>query len=636
MGQKTKTAAAVRPVAAPAATDALRRAVVETVEARTLMCSIPHGPQTQGTAVPWLSAPLMASAVTVPESTDTPAAAAPVVGEAARVLAPVGTAALRINAGGPAYTDSQGRAWKADDGFVGGTGTSSSVAIANTVDDALYAARRYGAFNYNIPVSAPGTYTVKLHFADPLYTTPGKRKFAVKLEGATVLNYFDVAAAGGGKAALVKTLTANVTDGTLNLAFLKQVENPIVSAIEVIPPSGAVGTVSSLSLIDARTDAVLGAFAGGATLDVGGGNQYSVRADVSGAVKSVRFLLDGQPIRVESTAPYAVAGDSGTGDYAPWTVAAGQHTLTAVPYSGTGATGTAGAPVSVTFTVTGTPPQTGDTFTAINWATKASSPIVRAEALKATHDGKLYVFGGFSGTLGPVVRSDVYDPAANTWSRIRDLPQRLTHVGVTQTDTDVYFVGGYVGLAGQTGYGQTYGSNKVWRYNFATDTYTAMPNLPKALAGGGAVVIDNKLYYFGGQDSTRGDINIHLVLDLANPAGGWKALANIPHGRSHMGAVAFGGKIYTIAGQIGNDAGLTTLNYVEVYDPATNAWSTRTAIPRAMSHIYSGTFVMGDRIIVMGGESAHGAQIRDAWAYTPATNTWVALTSLPAARFSGV
>ena len=57
----------------------------------------------------------------------------------------------------------------------------------------------------------------------------------------------------------------------------------------------------------------------------------------------------------------------------------------------------------------------------------APSPIIRAEALRAVVDDKLYVFGGFMGNDGPVKRSDVYNPATNTWTQIADLPTRLTH-----------------------------------------------------------------------------------------------------------------------------------------------------------------------------------------------------------------
>jgi N-acetylneuraminic acid mutarotase len=72
-----------------------------------------------------------------------------------------------------------------------------------------------------------------------------------------------------------------------------------------------------------------------------------------------------------------------------------------------------------------------------------------------------------------------------------------------------------------------------------------------------------------------------------------------------------------------------------VYDPATNAWTTKTQIPKPVSHVTSATFVMGGRILVMGGESAHNAQVRDVFAYNPATDGWTPLTPLPAARFSG-
>ena len=360
-------------------------------------------------------------------------------------------------------------------------------------------------------------------------------------------------------------------------------------------------------------------------------------------MKSVKFLLDGKQIRVENAAPLAVAGDNGSDFYA-WSVPAGSHTLSVVPYSGGGATGTAGAAYSVNFTVTsGTPtptppptPPSASSFTKLTYVNKAGNPIIRSESLSATYQGRLYTFGGFSGSLGPVMTSHYYTPATNSWIQIRDLPQRLTHVGVAQTETDVYFVGGYVGLPGKNGYGQTFGSARVWKYNFAANTYTELKSLPRALAGGGAAIVDGKLHYFGGQEKDRSDTTVHLVLDLANQSAGWKSAAAIPHGRSHMGSVVLGGKIYTVAGQIGNDGGLTTLAYVEVYDPATNAWKSLAPIPRAISHIASATFVMDGRIIVMGGETGHEVQSREVYAYTPGTNRWQALSSLPAPRFSGV
>src|SRR5262249_25200550 len=45
---------------------------------------------------------------------------------------------IRVNAGGPAYTDSAGRLWSADNGYNTGATTSFTDHIANTTDDPLY------------------------------------------------------------------------------------------------------------------------------------------------------------------------------------------------------------------------------------------------------------------------------------------------------------------------------------------------------------------------------------------------------------------------------------------------------------------------------------------------------------------
>jgi len=65
---------------------------------------------------------------------------------------------------------------------------------------------------------------------------------------------------------------------------------------------------------------------------------------------SVQFNLNGTK-RTENVAPYAWWGDT-NGDYNAWTPAAGSYTLTGTPYSQSGASGTAGTPLTVHFTVT--------------------------------------------------------------------------------------------------------------------------------------------------------------------------------------------------------------------------------------------------------------------------------------------
>lgn len=117
-------------------------------------------------------------------------------------------------------------------------------------------------------------------------------------------------------------------------------------------------TVTGLTLINADTDLAIGPLVGGQTIDLASVRNLNVRADVNSLALSVQFGYDGGVYRTESTAPFAFAGDS-AGDYYVWTPTVGSHTITATPYSATGATGTAGAAYSVNFTVTDSAPVTG-------------------------------------------------------------------------------------------------------------------------------------------------------------------------------------------------------------------------------------------------------------------------------------
>lgn len=115
--------------------------------------------------------------------------------------------------------------------------------------------------------------------------------------------------------------------------------------------------VKRLTLIDADTDRPVAGFDPlpcGARLDLGTlpTPRLNIRADTSPAtVGSVGFRLDGTTVRLENGAPYALAGDDGGGDYYPWTPGGGLHVVSVTPYSGARGGGTAGPPLTVTFTV---------------------------------------------------------------------------------------------------------------------------------------------------------------------------------------------------------------------------------------------------------------------------------------------
>lgn len=115
--------------------------------------------------------------------------------------------------------------------------------------------------------------------------------------------------------------------------------------------------VTSLSLVNASTGQPIAGhenITASKTIDFASlpTRNLSIRANTASGVKSVRFSLPGVTNRVESIKPFSLLGDN-NGTYTPWTPSAGSYALTTTGYSGTGATGTAGAALAVTLTFTG-------------------------------------------------------------------------------------------------------------------------------------------------------------------------------------------------------------------------------------------------------------------------------------------
>jgi hypothetical protein len=144
---------------------------------------------------------------------------------------------LFINSGGPEYQDGDGNTWLADTSFVGGnTFAAIGTEIADTEDDIIYQSERYGALSYEIEGVPNGSVEVSLHFAEIYFTgaqSTGSREFGVKIQGELVLDAFDIFETVGANFADVETFPAEVTDGTLTIQLIKDVENPKINGISI-------------------------------------------------------------------------------------------------------------------------------------------------------------------------------------------------------------------------------------------------------------------------------------------------------------------------------------------------------------------------------------------------------------------
>jgi hypothetical protein len=89
----------------------------------------------------------------------------------------------------------------------------------------------------------PGTYEVRLYFAE-IYSGAqgvGKRVFDVMIEGATVLDNYDIFADVGGYTGVMKSFVVQ-SDTNLDIDFDHVNQNPAVKGIEIIAATDNAGS----------------------------------------------------------------------------------------------------------------------------------------------------------------------------------------------------------------------------------------------------------------------------------------------------------------------------------------------------------------------------------------------------------
>jgi hypothetical protein len=155
-------------------------------------------------------------------------------------------APIRVNLGGPEYTDKKGLVWARGPSTSSGSATPldrPGLAIAGTEDDPLYASEVYGPdFTYSWALP-DGTYTVKLGFCEMYCTGPGQRVADVYVNGTKVLTGFDVyAATDTANTAVDKTLDPiTVSDGKgISVRLVGTTQNAQLTAIEIVTSSDVV------------------------------------------------------------------------------------------------------------------------------------------------------------------------------------------------------------------------------------------------------------------------------------------------------------------------------------------------------------------------------------------------------------
>ena len=176
----------------------------------------------------------------------------------------------RVNAGGPALQSvDDGPDWAGDQSDPSPyrnsgsnaagwspSATSDGTIPATTLDRApmaLFDSERWDPaddteMQWSFPVPAGTHVTVRLYLANRYSGTsaPGQRVFSIQLDGSTVAANVDLSANPGTDVGTMKAFSTT-SDGSVDVTFLHQVENPLVNGIEIIdndvtPGTGGLGS----------------------------------------------------------------------------------------------------------------------------------------------------------------------------------------------------------------------------------------------------------------------------------------------------------------------------------------------------------------------------------------------------------
>ncbi len=288
------------------------------------------------------------------------------------------------------------------------------------------------------------------------------------------------------------------------------------------------------------------------------------------------------------------------------------------------------APTQIPPTITPTqaPPTAAATATSADgiWTTRADMPTERWEHYTCVVDGKIYVIGG----AGPVYQAlrtvEVYDLATDTWTAKSEMSTARQGLSTSVVNGKIYAIGG--GASSSSSYMQVETFSTVEEYDPATDTWTTKSPMPTARGFHSANVVDGKIYIIGGSQASGPDQNHVLTVEVYDPATDtWSQKGDMPVSRAAGSSSVVDGKIYVIGGYGG-------ARRVDEYDPSTDTWTMKSEMPTAR-HALS-TSALDGKIYAIGGyvPGVGGYPgVATVEVYDPATDTWTTAPDMPTGRF---
>src|SRR6516165_5735262 len=243
------------------------------------------------------------------------------------------------------------------------------------------------------------------------------------------------------------------------------------------------------------------------------------------------------------------------------------------------------------------------------WTPMKPIPQGANEVVGAAANGLLYVYGGermqtqhvYDGInlkTQPLGIFWSFDPKTETWTQLESNPVPVHHAAAVGIGKKFYVLGGFrLPDTGRIGW---YPENKAWVYDTETQNWSALPPMPTPRGALAAVAVDNRIYAIGGAKipagmelpdglNVRGPVELVGTIEVFDTEkNSWTTLKSMPLARNHHDVAYLDGRLYVIGGAIGScfpGGWSSNVPMNEVYDIATETWSTRAPMPNARSAI---------------------------------------------------
>jgi len=227
-------------------------------------------------------------------------------------------------------------------------------------------------------------------------------------------------------------------------------------------------------------------------------------------------------------------------------------------------------------------------------------PTSRAGLGVAAVSGKIYAIGG-SNDNGELAVNEMFDPATNRWTTKTSMPTARTGFATAVYENKIYVIGGSVG--------DSFTGN-VEVYDPISNTWQTMSSMPTPRADLTANIVDGKIYLIGGKTYSSispyyNQTKVNQVYDIATNT--WSTNTSLPFALQGYASTVVDHKIYIIGGARQSIAGIdSSTNAVQIYDTQTDTWTTGTPLdsPSSYGAVVATVGVMAPaKIYYIGGYS---------------------------------